>query len=643
MGLRLKQQWPQFRQSRDPVALRVLWAMATTLVLLSVYLVSGPNPWENSITKRLASGKPLKLEQLITLGLWWGALTAWLAALFALATVKWWSRPQTAVYPDLQPPTTRAVRWTWAFALAAMALAVWPRLARIDHSLWNDEEYHLRTYVWGTAKPDGADRLQFDAITWPEAVFGNEKGNNHLWSSIEVRLGHALTGHHWEQGSTFSERGLRTFPFLSGILTVGLMVWLGAALGGPRAGLAAGLLLALHPWHVRWSVEIRGYSTMLMAVTAGLLCLVNALQTNRWRWWCGYAVAQALFLLCFAGSLYVAAAQNIVALAVILSSGSPASVRKGGASRLVLAGIFSLIPVALFYGPHVPQIAAYLKTSNEYAPIGIGWFADLWSHLVSGLRPAGDAPGTSQGIGLPDLTSVPWKMWMVFGLFPVFCVLGLALMLWKDWRTRLVAGTLLLAGILAIGHNALSGSPFLTWYVLYLIPLFILSLVWGTLALIRWQPKALASLPLVLVVGFILVTAPALERIMHIPRQPIRETVAAMRGVAPALQENPPGILTASFGDGARQMLSYDPRLRLLKTPAELESLIAEATTRAQPLYLCLRGPATTATEHPSLFKALTSDPRWQLLPPVLGMEAMLSYDIYRFAPEAAGRIQLNP
>jgi hypothetical protein len=150
-------------------------------------------------------------------------------------------------------------------------------------------------------------------------------------------------------------------------------------------------------------------------------------------------------------------------------------------------------------------------------------------------------------------------------------------------------------------------------------------------------------LPLLLVVGFSLLTSPALESTMHIPRQPIRETVTVMRGVAPALQDAPKGILTASFGGGARQMLSYDPRIRLLKTPADLQSLIAEATAAAQPLFLCLRGPTTLAVEEPDLYEALASDPRWQRLPPVLGMEAMLSYDIYRFAPEAVGRIQLKP
>lgn len=641
--IRLKETIQRFKGSRDPASCWVVFALLAVAVTWAIYLMAGPRPWEDSLVKRLASGKSLKLEHYIQIGVWWGAAAGFLASLVGLATVKWWSLPQAAVYPDLQPPSRTVVRWTWCFAVAATLLAAWPRYARMDHSLWNDEEYHLRSYVLGEFKPTEDGSLTFEAVTWPEAIFLNEKGNHHIWASIENRFGHFLSGHS-AGDDTFSEAGLRLVPFVSGILTVGTLVLLGAALGSPRAGLAAGLILALHPWHVRWSVEIRGYSTMLFAITAGLLCLVRALQTNRWRWWFGFAAAQALFLLCFAGSVYVVAAQNVVALLVIWRSGAPGTIRRAGAARLITAGIFSFIPTALILGPHVPQLAAYLKSANEYAPIGLGWFTDLWTHLVTGLRPSGDPPGTSVGIALSDLTdTAPWKGWIVFGLIPLLSLGGLGALLRQDWRTRLVAGTLLLAAGLAIVHNALSGAPFLTWYLLYLLPLFALSLVWAARGLMALQPRALTSLPLIFAVLFSLFTASALGKMMHIPRQPIREVVAAMRGSAPALGKADPKILTASFGDGARQMLSYDPRLRLLKSPADLEALIHLAINSQQPLFLCLRGPAAMAQENPVLLQAVTGDPRWQRLPPVLGMEAMLSYDLYRFAPESVSRLQLNP
>ena len=641
MGLLAK--WGEFRESRDPASLRVLVALLLCATGLALYLILEPRPWDGSISRRLSAGKELKLEHFIQIGMWWGAAVGFLASIAGLATVQGWSRPHTAVYPELRPPTHRVLRWTWVFAGAAVLLAIWPRSSRLDHSLWNDEEMHLRYYVLGKYEPASDGSLAFDPVSLQDSVFFNKKGNNHLWSALEVRAGHLLSGHDWSPGSGFSERGLRGAPFISGVLTAGILVLLGAAMGSARAGLAAGLIIALHPWHVRWSVEIRGYSTMLLAITGGLLCLVRALGTNRWRWWLGVAFAQAIFLLCFAGSLYVAAAQNLVALVCILRSGSAQMIRWCSAFRLMVAGVFSLIPVALLMGPSVPQIAAYLREHHSYAPIDMAWFADLWAHLVTGLRRIGDAPGLSAGLGVNDLTaSAPWRGWVIFGILPALTVIGLWFLFRQDWRTRLVAGTLLLAAVLALGHNALSGTAFVTWYLLYLIPLFALSLAWAGKGLHSFYPKIPSSLPLFVAVLFSVTISPALQKITTMPRQPIREVVAAMRGVSPALTQADPGILTASFGDGARQMLSYDPRLQVLKTTADLDRLTDLATSAKRSLMLCFRDREGMKVEEPQLLEAVTADPRWQRLPDIQGMEAMWSYELYRFAPDIVEKIGLK-
>jgi len=640
----LKSHWHHLRETSDPASIRILWAIAGVSSLLAVYLGAGPKPWDESIIKRLTSAEPLRLEDFIQMGVWWGAAAGCIAALVALATFKWWSRPQTATHPDLSPPGPKAVRWTLAFALAVMVLGVWPRMAPLNHSLCNDEEYHLRAYVWGAYQPTVDGSLKFNPISWRDTFFLNEKGTHHILASVEARIGHALSGHNWDQDSTFSETGLRILPFISGILTLGIFVLLAAALGGPRLGLAAGLILALHPWHVRWSVEIQGYSTMLFGITAGLYCLLRALQSNRWRWWLGFAATQPLVLLSFAGSIYVIAAQNLVALAVIFINGNPISVKLGSSSRLITAGILSFIPTALIMGPHIPQIAACLNEAHENFPIGKSWFIDFWAHLISGIRPLGDPVETSLGIALSDLTgSAPWKSWIYFGLLPLLAAGGVIALFLQDWRTRFILGTLLLSGGLAVLHNFLLGSPFLPQDVLYLLPAYILALVWSAKVVVKLNPRMLASLPLFLVVTYSLLTAPAMKIMMSVPRQPIREAVLAMRGVSPALGTEDAPILTASFGDGARQMLSYDPRLQILKTTQELTVLINRAVSGNIPLFLCLRGPDTMAAEATELWKTVITDPRWKKLPSVYGVEAMLSYDLYRFSPSEIERIQLRP
>ena len=78
---------------------------------------------------------------------------------------------------------------------------------------------------------------------------------------------------------------------------------------GPR-GFLAGLLLAVHPWHVRFSVEMRGYSAMLLALTLGVIFLLLGLRDGRWRWWLASAAMNLWALLAFAGCLYVPVVAN---------------------------------------------------------------------------------------------------------------------------------------------------------------------------------------------------------------------------------------------------------------------------------------------------------------------------------------------
>jgi uncharacterized membrane protein len=79
---------------------------------------------------------------------------------------------------------------------------------------------------------------------------------------------------------------------------------LGREMGMPWVGLGAAGLLALHPWHVRYAVEARGYSLMMFFMCLMLLALIRALTTNKVAAWTLFALAEAGCLLSFAGSLY---------------------------------------------------------------------------------------------------------------------------------------------------------------------------------------------------------------------------------------------------------------------------------------------------------------------------------------------------
>ncbi len=52
---------------------------------------------------------------------------------------------------------------------------------------------------------------------------------------------------------------MRVPTLLVGMLSVAAVAWLLLECGFPLAGAIAAFLLALHPWHLRYATEARGY------------------------------------------------------------------------------------------------------------------------------------------------------------------------------------------------------------------------------------------------------------------------------------------------------------------------------------------------------------------------------------------------
>jgi hypothetical protein len=650
-----------FLNRRDPATVKVMATMALLAAGLGIFLVRADKPWNPKIVARWASERGPRLDDFIDVGMWWGGAVALAVLAVMLLAQRWWSLPGAPVFPDGGKPVIAPSqrRWVWIMLAAATLLAAVCRLQRLSHSFWNDEAMHLRLYVWGDPSGNQPDDPKFDAVTWKESVFQNKKGNNHIGSSLEGRVAHLLTGGTWDGTKPFVERNLRLFPWISGLLTVALTGFIGAALGNPRTGLAVGLIMAVHPWHQRWSVEMRGYSTMLLGVVAGLWCLIRALQTNRWRWWLGFALAQAVVLLWFAGSLYVVVAWNAVTLLMVMSSGATAADRISGALRLVVAGSFSLVPVALLMGPSVPQILAYLREKHEYAPMDMAWYGDLWAHLLTGLRSVGDAPGTSNGIGIHELAAWPRTPadrritdgLLIYWILPILTVVGLVFFFRENWRSRLITLSILGAAIFACAHNMLTHAAMMNWYLLYLIPLFAFSLAWSVRAITQFFPKhwLLPYAPLLLAALYSHATGEALYLQQKVPRQPIREAVALVRGTSPDLKPDP-SVVTAAFGTSAGQIRVYDPAVHLVENVDELRALTAKCRNDGKPLWIYLfnypRSKHAASGDGvrrawPAMLDYTEDSGEFERVGTVPGMETIWTCALYRSVPDTV--IRLSP
>ncbi|MBC7223368.1 MAG: glycosyltransferase family 39 protein, partial [Anaerolineae bacterium] len=198
----------------------------------------------------------------------------------------------------------------WAAALLVLCLlALALRVHRLEaQSLWYDEG--VTAYLTTLSLPDltawTADDIQPPLYYY--AVW--------LW----VRL--AGTG----------EFALRFPSVLAGMLAVPCLAWVGRRVAGSRrAGLVAGLLVAVSPLHLWYAQEARNYTwvTLLCLAASGLLwARLQGGGARTWRGWLPYVALMASAVYTHYFAFFVLAFHALFAVAWALGHG------RGGASTV---------------------------------------------------------------------------------------------------------------------------------------------------------------------------------------------------------------------------------------------------------------------------------------------------------------------
>lgn len=102
--------------------------------------------------------------------------------------------------------------------------------------------------------------------------------------------------HYWQAAAGAGDFALRFLSVAAGVLGVAFIYQLAAALGDRRAGSLAAFFLAISPFAVVWSQEMRMYTWAALWTTAGLWAAWRLWQTGRWRYWAVYVLACAAAL-----------------------------------------------------------------------------------------------------------------------------------------------------------------------------------------------------------------------------------------------------------------------------------------------------------------------------------------------------------
>jgi uncharacterized membrane protein len=237
--------------------------------------------------------------------------------------------PADTPEPDARPRSLDARLWRIGLPLVLL-LAALPRVldARRTPFLF-DEIYAIllarggRPYLLETLSRDVDQPLHF-LVVWAWRALG---GESEAWLRIPS-LGFALA-------------------------TVAITGLLARAMFGPRAGLLAAALIAVHPTHVLYSHEAR-FHAMVWCLTATLAWLA-------WRWIQRPSPGAAAAIVALAAAMLYTDVFSWFVLAALLCGGLAAL--RDARRRWAWVGLFAL--AALLYSPQLPTLVAQIARDIE--------------------------------------------------------------------------------------------------------------------------------------------------------------------------------------------------------------------------------------------------------------------------------------
>ena len=456
--------------------------------------------------------------------------------------------------------------------------------------------------------PDGG-ALEFRPVSWRDTLWNYRQPTNHVAYSVSARasLGawRAATG---AAPEAFDELALRAPAWLAAVASVFLLGLFVRELGFATAAPVAGFLLAVHPWHVRFGADGRGYSFVVLLAIAGAFLLRRALRDDRWRHWLGYGASQAALLWTIPIAAYVPLALAAAGAAAVAFGPGPARARRLRLSHLVVANVLAATVWLQLMAPNLVQARHFERLLGEPASFDWRFVRKLFVFAATGLHVRMPA---LPDVSFPTLVTLaerwPAFPWLVYGGLPLLLAAG-AVRVWRRGGApeRAVVAALAAAPALLVAHRAVDGffayPRFAIYALVPVVSLLAIGLEGGLAAALGSRRRLVLPAALAAVAAYALVLAPELFVLLRLPHAPSREVVeflAAEGAGAPA------GV--GLGGDVARV---YDPWLEPLEdpTPESLRAFCARAGRGGRPGVVFYAYRALNHKRFPEAF-ALLDDP----------------------------------
>jgi len=613
--------------------------LGCALVVLTVWLLGPlrPSALPGAPTLVPREGQSHIHTVLVATG-WAAAVNAALCALL-LASSGLWARPLRSGGRTRAPVPLG--RRAWVLLAAAAALAGVLRWPLANGSVWWDEAWSLRNVIVGKRDPapEGNGHFRFEPASWRRTLWYYSAPTNHVAFSVAARLStdawRRLSG---AEPWAFDELAFRLPSFAAALGAVVLLGVLVAELAFPRAAPAAAFLLALHPLHVRYGADGRGYSFVVLLTVVGAWLLLRALRDGRWRLWLAYGASQLLLLWTFPLAVYVPLAFGLVGTAAIVLGGSaPASERALRLARFAVANLLAGMLFLQLMAPNLAQAAAFEKEWHDVGGLTASWLRYFWVMIAAGLQVRGPR---LPDVLFPTLANLaPGRFWLrplVYGALPALAGLGLVRGLRRgDAAQRTVWIGLCLATLLFLVHRQVQPFFVLPRFVIYTLPLVVAGIAVGLEGLLSALARAAglrrgavaAGLALGLA-GFAAAVAPALRVLLTHPATPSREVVALL---ARAGEGVPGGVLRAGIGLGGDAPRVYDPEIVEVESLAELEGLCARSRAEDRPLYVFYAYGTLNAKRLPELFLRVRNPALFENVGHLDGIDGDLVIRVHRY------------
>ena len=606
------------------------------MVCIAIALLLAPKPWEHP---QLG-----KSEDYVRVYSWWAGLINLVPLACLALTARWWTRPLPAfAAAKSSPKLPKGFFLCVGGAMAACAILGFPRLGQ---SLWEDEEYSVRRCIVGGHRIQEDGTVVVKKLPWKVTLWNYSSTTNHIFQSVLSRLSHSA----WRTiarptGLQLSEAATRLPSYVSGILLVGVVALLAARFGLAWEGALAAWLIAIHPWHLRFATEARGYGLVALLIPVSCLLAVHALDKGKWRWWIALAMANFALLYTWPPALFTVVILNLCIAASLFTEERFSSARTVLTLRWLVSGALAGIVFLQLFLPCVPGFLSYLRSVRDFD--GHAFFLkNVGSLFLTGSLWTRSGQATTPYMEyLPHASAHPLPFCVAIVLTVGLFALGIFRLWVKEPRARWLVAVLIFPGLLTYAYAVLRQKMLMEWYLGFMLQGIAVMVAAGAFwafsplrkfPAARWAGTLLAA---VLVCAFAGLSNPARQFLLNWGAERYRESVLATR---PSLDPNAPENLKIITAATTQPPYVYDPRVRRALAVEQYASLMKEADERGVPLYVNNGFPTALKIDFPGVF-ALLEDPA--LFEPVgyfTGIDVMLDRVVHRYRPEGLKRADLE-